>query len=655
MIDIRPRVGVRGRTEDKTSGEILAVDAGGGAGGDVRQAVVGDRIGRDRDCGGRLRHGAGGRRRDEHVVVGQRTGQRETGHGHRLAAAGVGRRIRAADAADLERRRGVADRQADEGRQVRVERSGHRAVVGPGADGDSADGEGDDLTREDDVVAVTARVVDSKRLAVVGEDGAAVGEARERADHRIGAVVGDDDHRLPHARRATGREGERAATEIDRADHRHDARRRGPCEAGRRGVGGTGAKGHVPGGQARFEAVDHREQAGRRGDGAGAGEPADRVRPRTESERAAVHGDGAGVGEDVVRAQGERAAGDRRPASEGVGRRQRDGAAAGLHDCAGAGEDRRDRAALQVIARTGEGADLWLTGDRGGERVGAHSPAVGIGGEVVVPRRRDGVDDLRVQAAVGIVIDGQLVPRGVIQPEERVGECSEARRRPLHVDLDPVAGTERDLPEVPVRVAACGDRAGDHGAVLGVADLGEAPREIGGEPQVADLESRGAVVVGIDLGRDGRHASGREGAAEERAAEDRAAGERHGADGVGVAGEVERAAADGDGAGVGEDVVRAQGQRSGQDRGAAGVGVRAGEREGAAAGLRDRSGATDHAGVGGRSAVAADRDRVGAKVQIAAAGEPAKSEDGSDRRTRDFQLHIVDTAAPGEAPAGLCR
>ena len=235
-----------------------------------------------------------------------------------------------------------------------------------------------------------------ERLAVVGEEEAAVGEARERADHRIGAVVGDNDDRLPHVGCATGREGERAAAEIDRSDHRHGARRWVSSKAGRRDVGGTGAKGHVPGDQARFEAIDHGEQARRGGDGAGAGERPDCIAPLTESERAAVQGDRAGVGEGVARAEGERAGSDRRPAGVGVGGGERDGAAACLHKRGTAREDRRDGASLQVVARTGENADLRRSGHRGGERIRSLIPTEGIGREKVVPRRRDGVDDLRV-------------------------------------------------------------------------------------------------------------------------------------------------------------------------------------------------------------------------------------------------------------------
>ena len=130
VVGVFAGVDMGGAVENQTGGKILAVDAGGGAGGHVRKSVVGDLVGRDDNRGGGLRHGADGRRRDEHVVVGQRTGQREAGHGHRLAVAGVGRGIRAADGADLERRRRVADRPIDQGRQARVERGGRRAVVG---------------------------------------------------------------------------------------------------------------------------------------------------------------------------------------------------------------------------------------------------------------------------------------------------------------------------------------------------------------------------------------------------------------------------------------------------------------------------------------------------------------------------------------------
>ena len=81
----------------------------------------------------------------------------------------------------------------------------------------------------------------------------------------------------------------------------------------------------------------------------------------------------------------------------------------------------------------------------------------------------------------------------------------------------------------------------------------------------------------------------------------------------------------------------------------------ASERKRAAAGLRDRPGATDHAGVGCRLTVTADRNGARAKVQTAAPREPAQGEDGGDRCSRDLQLHVVDAAPPAEAPARLRR
>ena len=186
-----------GLSEHEAGAERLAEQADGRSGGGMQQAVVSDCVAADEEAGLGLGDRAEQLRSVENVVRGRRARQGQARHGHRLPLAGIGGGELSDGSADEQRGRRVAEGEAGELNLLAGERGRGAAVVGARLDIETGDREADDDPGEDDVVAVAAVVIDSERLAAVGEKHDAVGPAGEGADDRIGAVVSDDRERVP--------------------------------------------------------------------------------------------------------------------------------------------------------------------------------------------------------------------------------------------------------------------------------------------------------------------------------------------------------------------------------------------------------------------------------------------------------------------------